>query len=202
LPVDGAVNSTTATVILRDLFSDNYKDNGTIPVWAMYKVHIKVYKDRNRETTATLYDSKLRPIFQFTARTHGQPGRSLYCSNGDTPTGLGYFDLNSPESDPKSYGPYPVNRVVAGIEGNMKLLLSNTHNTIRSGILLHTGEWDNWNPSQPMPNSHGCIHTHPDQCNQIWQLLVALGVKIHKNTDGKLPYPYTPQGVISIEQID
>ena len=22
----------------------------------------------------------------------------------------------------------------------------------RSGILLHTGEWENWNPSEPMPN--------------------------------------------------
>jgi len=26
----------------------------------------------------------------------------------------------------------------------------------RSGILLHTGEWENWNTSEPMPNRY-CI---------------------------------------------
>lgn len=25
----------------------------------------------------------------------------------------------------------------------------------RSGILMHTGEWDHWNPSEPMPNRLG-----------------------------------------------
>lgn len=199
---DGVVNATTAQALLDQYFNDNYRDDGTLPSWALYKVHIPVYRDRTRETIGTLYNKNLEPILRFNARTHGQPGRSLYCSNGDTPTGLGFFDLNSPEDDPKSYGPYPVNRVVSGIKGNMKLLLHNDTNTIRGGILLHTGEWDNWDPSQPMPNSHGCIHTHPDQCNQIWQALVKLGVKIRQNTDGKLPYPYVPQGVISVEQID
>lgn len=27
------------------------------------------------------------------------------------------FDLNSPEDDPKSFGPYPVNRAVQGLRG-------------------------------------------------------------------------------------
>ena len=64
-------------------------------------------------------------------------------------------DLNSPEpaSSEAFYGPYPVNRVVAGLRGNMGLLLStNASEAIRSGILLHTGEWANatdgaWDPS-------------------------------------------------------
>jgi hypothetical protein len=37
---------------------------------------------------------------------------------------------------------------------------------------------------------------------QIWQILVRIGVEVRNNTDGKLPYPYKPQGLISIEQID
>ena len=65
------------------------------------------------------------------------------------------MDLNSPEpaSSEAFYGPYPVNRVVAGLRGNMGLLLStNASEAIRSGILLHTGEWANatdgaWDPS-------------------------------------------------------
>lgn len=40
-----------------------------------------------------------------------------------------------------SYGPYPVNRVAWGIEGNQGFLLRNDANYIRNGILLHTGEW-------------------------------------------------------------
>jgi hypothetical protein len=33
-------------------------------------------------------------------------------SDGETPTGLAEFDLNSPEDDPVDYGPYPINRMV------------------------------------------------------------------------------------------
>jgi hypothetical protein len=43
-------------------------------------------------------------------------------------------------SDPVSFGPYPVNRFVQGLEGNMKVVISD----IRDGILQHTGEWPNW----------------------------------------------------------
>lgn len=39
------------------------------------------------------------------------------CGSGSTPTGLSTFDLNSPEPDPVSYGPYPVNRAVQGLKG-------------------------------------------------------------------------------------
>lgn len=37
---------------------------------------------------------------------------------------------------------------------------------------------------------------------QIWQILIRIGVEVRNNTNGKLPYPYKPQGLISIEQID
>lgn len=37
LPVSGAVNATTATAVLHKLSEDGYKDDGTIPAWALYK---------------------------------------------------------------------------------------------------------------------------------------------------------------------
>jgi hypothetical protein len=91
-----------------------------------------------------------------------------------------------------------VNRAVQGIVGNSQILESN----IRNGILLHTGEWSNWNTSMPMPNSHGCIHAHPQDIKTVWQKLIALGVQVRPNTFGKLPYPYVPQGLLSVEQQD
>ena len=56
-------------------------------------------------------------------------------------------------------------------------------------------EWPNWNPSMPMPNSHGCIHGHPEDIKMVWKILTnQLGVKVNYNVGGKLPYPYKPQG--------
>jgi hypothetical protein len=68
------------------------------------------------------------------------------------------LDLNTPENNPKLYGPYPVNRAVRGKKGNSLLILPN----IRDGILIHTGEWPGWEPGKEMPNSAGCIHIPPD----------------------------------------
>jgi hypothetical protein len=85
------------------------------------------------------------------------PGRNQFSPDGSTPTGLIEFDLNSPEDDPKSFGPYPVNRAVQGIRGNAAFLIP----SIRDGILLHTGEWPAWAPPAQMPNSAGCIHAWP-----------------------------------------
>lgn len=58
-----------------------------------------------------------------------------------------------------------------GIKGNAGIVISD----IRNGILLHTGEWKDWKPTEDMPNSHGCevaplqltdvlsgIHAHPE----------------------------------------
>jgi len=53
-----------------------------------------------------------------------------------------------------------------------------------------------------MPNTEGCIHTWPDFCDLVWQILVNLGVKIRTNPGGILPYPYASQGIISVEQYD
>jgi len=202
--VDGIFGDETASLLLKLHLSDGYHDDGKIPEGYKYKVHIPVFKNRSIEIMATLYDSKMNAMHTFKVRTHGQnditTGKDLseLCTDGNTPTGLSTFDLNSPESDPVSFGPYPINRAVQGIKGNAFIVISN----IRDGILMHTGEWSNWNPSMPMPNSHGCVHGHPQDIKQVWKMLVSIGVEVRNNTNGKLPYPYKPQGILSIEQVD
>lgn len=197
----GTFGPTTASELLRLHSADLYRDNNIMLPGYKYKVFIPVFRNRSLETMATLYDSQLNVRHVFKARLHGQNapnGDPLneFTSDGSTPTGLVTFDLNSPEPDPVDYGPYPVNRAVQGLQGNAKFLIPN----IRNGILLHTGEWDNWNPSLPMPNSHGCIHAHPDDIYIIWQILEKqLGVEVRENPLGKLPYPFVPQGLLSIE---
>lgn len=73
---------------------------------------------------------------------------------------------------------------------------------VRNGILQHTGEWPGWSPPMPMPNSDGCIHAFPGSIEKVWKLLVGLGVKVRKNPFGTLPYPFEPQGLLSVELID
>eukprot|EP00003_Mantamonas_plastica_P003568 TRINITY_DN1280_c0_g2_i1.p1 TRINITY_DN1280_c0_g2~~TRINITY_DN1280_c0_g2_i1.p1 ORF type:complete len:325 (-),score=59.27 TRINITY_DN1280_c0_g2_i1:100-1074(-) len=204
----GAFDVPTASAIIEKHLQDGYKDDGTIPAGAMYKVHIPVHLNRSIETMATLYDANMTVMHTFKVRTHGQNdmnGNQLnqYCSNGATPTGLSAFDLNSPENDPKDYGPYPVNRFTYGLKGNAAIILQNDRaKTIRDGILMHTGEWPNWTPNDPMPNSHGCVHGHPMDIKAVFNILTErLGVKVNQNTDGALPYPYKPQGVVSVELV-
>jgi len=200
----GRLNHNTAGLLLDRHLEDHYKDDKKIPQGYLYKVYIPVHKNRSIETIATLYNSQMAQLHKWRVRTHGQDDpvthRALnqLCGDGNTPSGLMTFDLNSPEDDPKDFGPYPVNRAVQGLKGNAKVIISD----IRDGILMHTGEWPNWNSSMPMPNSHGCIHGHPEDIKKVWQILVSLGVKVRPNTDGKLPYPYAPQGILSIEQLD
>jgi len=204
LDATGSFDQDTASSLLEQHLADGYKDNGLVPNGVMYKVYVPVYSNRSIETTATLFAGNGTILLNFTARTQGQVNNvtgiplNELCNSGSTPTGLMTFDLNSPEPDPISYGPYPVNRAVQGLEGNAAMVIS----YIRDGILLHTGEWANWNPSMPMPNSHGCIHAHPTDIKDIWDLLVSMGVEVRNNTFGKLPYPYPTQGILSIEQID
>jgi len=51
--------------------------------------------------------------------------------------------------------------------------------------------------------SNGCIHAHPSDQKKVVEILTKdLGVEIRKNPFGSLPYPYQPQGLLSIEQID
>lgn len=148
-----------------------------LPKQYLYKVYIPVHQDRSIETNATLFSNNGTVLLRFVVRCHGQNDANgiqfnMFSPNGVTPTGLTEFDLNSPESDPVPYGPYPVNRAVQGnktktkkekqttidfysllgLVGNSVFCISNTNSSIRTGILMHTGQWSNWSPPQPMPN--------------------------------------------------
>jgi len=184
----------------------------------LYKFHVPVHQNRSIETFATLYDANNNILLSFKTRQHGirsdgtsQPwpdfgdgdyGLNQFSSSGNTVTGLAEIDLNSPEPNPDVYGPWPINRVVRGLDGNALLLLPN----IRDGILIHTGNWSTstkaWTPEDPMPDSSGCIHAHPSDVQQIYEILVKIGVKVNPNTYSGKNYPYKPQGICVIELID
>ena len=149
------------------------------------------------------------------ATTNGCIGLNQFSHDGSTPTGLVEIDLNTPESSPRLYGPYPINWFVRGLSGNAEFLLgpaicdgeaagaaaAGALPPIRSGILVHTGAWANhsdWKAGRPMPNSAGCVHAYPEAIRTIWQMLIARGVVARPNSDGKLPYPYRPQGLASV----
>lgn len=210
VPSTGVFCKQTAAKVLDLLLYDGFKDDHKVPAGYKFKLYVPVHKDRTKETMAILLDAHAEPVYTFKVRAHGATNKdgtavNQFTRNGNTPTGLATFDLNSKEPNPKSFGPYPVVRVVKGLQGNSAIgyendtLLSN----YRSGILLHTGDWPNWNPSKPMPNSLGCIHCSPQDMKTIVDFLVnKLGVIVNKNPFGKLPYPYQPQGLIAIEQID
>ncbi|KAG2374871.1 hypothetical protein C9374_010245 [Naegleria lovaniensis] len=170
--------------------------NSTLQLPQPYKyyVHVPVYSNRSIETTCSLFDKFGNKRHFFTCRTHGQQNFNEFTSDGNTPTGLYTFDLNTPEDDPKEYGPYDVNRAVYGLKGNAFYI----YPKIRSGILLHTGEWSSYHP---MPNSHGCIHAQPQDIERIAQILKNdLGVVAHENLFGKYPYPFQQQGLLSVVQ--
>jgi hypothetical protein len=208
------VGPNTAQAVVSHLSSDGYVDDGR-PANAlgyMYKVVVPVHKNRSIETNATLYAGNGTAVFTFRVRAHGHdvghtnpwpdfnnvdPGLNMFSPDGNTPTGLIEFDLNSPEPIPKLYGSYPVNRAVRGLQGNAAWLIPN----IRDGILLHTGEWPGWSPPADMPNSAGCIHSWPANIERVWHTLVNMGVVVHPNTGGKLPYPYKPQGLLSVYEV-
>jgi hypothetical protein len=176
----GVFDEPIASVLLGNFSHDGYRDDGRPPraLGYKYKVHVQVHVNRSIEPTARLLDGYGNEIFSFVTRLHGVDslsnantwpyfnssgdGLNEFSSDGNTPTGLAEFDLNSPEDDPIKFGPYPVNRVVQGLKGNAAfLLINNESTTVRDGILMHTGAWSNysnWEPPAPMPNSLGCIH--------------------------------------------
>eukprot|EP00462_Mataza_sp_D1_P008504 CAMPEP_0175149520 /NCGR_PEP_ID=MMETSP0087-20121206/17295_1 /TAXON_ID=136419 /ORGANISM="Unknown Unknown, Strain D1" /LENGTH=287 /DNA_ID=CAMNT_0016435233 /DNA_START=15 /DNA_END=878 /DNA_ORIENTATION=- len=212
LPVTDKVDDTTADALLK-LSDDGYSDDGKAPSESghLYKVHLKVQRNRCLQANATLFGQNGTRLFEFVVRAHGHAetgdhpwpdytcdeGLNEFTSDGNTPTGLMSFDLNSPEGDARLYGPYPVNRAVAGLQGNAALLLPH----IRNGILMHTGEWPGWKPPAQMPNSAGCIHSWPQNIEHVWHLLVAEGVVVRDNPGGVTPYPYKEQGLLSVELI-
>uniref|UniRef100_A0A7S2SAX5 Peptidoglycan binding-like domain-containing protein n=1 Tax=Rhizochromulina marina TaxID=1034831 RepID=A0A7S2SAX5_9STRA len=218
LEASGILDEPTAAALLDCCLADGYRDSGESAgsQGFLYKVLVPVHQNRSVETTAKLLDANNTELLSFRVRAHGHRddgsaedwpdfgdgdfGLNELSSDGNTPTGLATIDLNSPEPADveEEYGPYPINRVVQGLQGNMGLLLSD----IRSGILLHTGEWPGWDASMDMPNSDGCLHAHPDDVDAIWQALVALGVQINDNPYSSKDYPYTPQGLISVELVE
>lgn len=215
----GILDENTANTLLDCCQCDHYVDAGLPAIQYgsqfKYKFLFTVSNNRSVETQGVLLDQNNKQMLTFHARLHGidvnhtiwpaysnTVGLNPLSSNGNTPTGLALIDLNSPETGPDAqeyYGQYPINRIVAGLSGNMALLLP----SIRTGLLLHTGEWPNWQPTDPMPNSDGCIHIHPTEVKTIADILInQLGVEMRVNSNGTLPYPYSPQGLISIQQFD
>lgn len=214
----GIFDAATAKKLLATCSNDGYKDNGikAKDMGKLYKVYIPVHANRSIESTAQLLDADNHVLHTFTARLHGyhtdgthsswpdyssDEGLNEFTSGGNTVTGLSLLDLNSPEPDPTLYGPFPVNRIVSGVEGNSAFLLPN----IRDGLLLHTGNWydSGWDPTKDMPNSSGCIHAHPEDVSRIYEILTEdLGVEVHDNPFSGKNYPYEPQGIISIQLID
>jgi len=169
----------------------------TLPGNYKYYVYAPVMSNRNIQTTCGLYDRLGKMLHSFTCRLKGQLEYNQLTSDGDTPTGLYSFDLNTPEDDPKEYGPYDVNRAVYGLKGNAQWI----YPKVRSGILLHTGEWNVQNGQ--MPDSHGCIHAMPQDIKLIAEILTnQLGIVAHENLFGKYPYPFQPQGLLSVVQMD
>jgi hypothetical protein len=223
LPATGSLDAATAAAVLELLSWDRYVDDGASPasLGYAYKVHIQVHANRSVEPTAHLIAGNGTTLFSFVTRLHGAdgyppgpwptwnstgPGLNQFSDSGATPTGLCELDLNTPEDNSTEFGPYPINRAVTGIKGNWRWIATNDARTmVRDGILLHTGMWNitGWAPPEPMPNSLGCIHAWPQSIYTVWQILTKeLGVTARPNTDGQLPYPYKPQGLLSVEQVD
>jgi hypothetical protein len=136
LKATGVMDDETASLLLSLHSADGVKDSGftAASMGYLYKVFIPVYTNRSIESSATLYDAYNNILMTFPARTHGHidttytgdygdVGLNQFTSNGNTITGLVEIDLNSPEPDPSLYGPWPVNRIVRGLEGNSKFML-------------------------------------------------------------------------------
>lgn len=220
LPVTGELDAVTAQRVLDELSEDGYIDNGK-PAQEFgykYKIFIPVYRNRSIETQAHLIHGNGTLLLTFHVRSHGHcepgicdnawpsfnsqtPGLNQFSPDGDTPTGLAELDLNGPELNATLFGPYPINRIVYGLQGNLGFLIP----AIRDGILVHTGEWSQhtspaWGPPAPMPNSAGCVHSWPEKIRTIANILQQeCGVVARPNSDGHRPYKYQPQGLISIQ---
>jgi peptidoglycan hydrolase-like protein with peptidoglycan-binding domain len=220
LQATGTLDATTAQLLLDLHSADGYVDNGftAASLGYKYKLHLPVYLNRSVESVATLFDANNKILIQFRTRSHGHRddgsegpwpdfgngdvGLNQFTSGGNTVTGLYEVDLNTPEPDPTLYGPYNVNRLVRGLEGNALLLTPN----IRDGLLFHTGDWstssDPWTPSEDMPNSSGCVHGHPNDIKQVAEELAKIGVVANPNPFSGKNYPYKPQGIAVVELIE
>jgi len=223
LAVSGDLDSPSAQELLNLHSLDGVADSGFTAksMGYKYKVSVPVHTNRSVETMGTLFDDNNNVLLTFKVRTHGlrddgtsaawpdfgstppDVGLNQFSSSGDTVTGVVEIDLNSPEPNPQVYGPWPVNRIVRGLQGNAQWLLPN----IRDGMLIHTGNWTTaghgeFDPlTMDMPNSSGCLHAHPNDIERIYKALVGIGVEVNDNTFSGKDYPYKPQGVAVIYQI-
>ena len=220
LPPTGVVDRATALALLDDAFTDDhYQDDGRSAAdhgaAYLYKILIPVHRNRSVQTNATFLDKHNNVLFRFPVRSKGHVhdgcgaplpeawpnfndtgfGLNQFSSGGMTPTGLTELDLNSPEGVDKLYGPYPVSRFVRGLSGNAAFLVPD----LRNGILIHTGEWPGWKEGEPMPNSAGCVHTWPEDVKRVWKTAtLKCGAEVRKNPFSALPYPFTPQALVSV----
>jgi len=212
LPATGIADSATTSLLLGLHSGDGYVDSGVVEAGYMYKVVIPVYRNRSIMTSASLYDADMNLLHSYKVKTHGQndpatgEALNMFSPDGATPTGLMEFDLNSPEPEPALYGPYPINRAVRalpGVDSNAAFLMrgkAGMGGQIRNGILQHSGAFLY---DAPLPNSHGCVHGYLPDIQAVWQILVTeVGAKVRQNPYGEIPYPYTPQGLLSIYQVD
>jgi len=219
---DASFGEESANAILSLHSQDGVRDSGftAASLGYLYKIHVPVHQNRSIETTATLYDANNVVLLEFTVRAHGHRdnddgtlpwpdfgdgdvGLNTFSSNGMTTTGIIEIDLNTAEPNATLYGPWPVNRLVRGLQGNAQFLLP----YIRDGQLLHTGNWTTastgeWNPTLPMPNSSGCLHAHPSAVEKIASLLTSVcGVTVNENPFSGKNYPFKPQGIMVVEAI-
>jgi hypothetical protein len=151
LDATGIINKSSADTLLKLYEADGYKDSGftAASLGYMYKFHIPVHTNRSIETYATLFDKDNKKLLSFKVRTHGKRadgttedwpdygngdvGLNQFSSSGNTVTGLVEIDLNTPEPSPEVYGPWPVNRIVRGLDGNAL-----TCKSINSLYLFHS----------------------------------------------------------------
>lgn len=218
----GDLDAASAQELLNTCSDDGIEDDGfkAADLGYKYKISLQVHTNRSVETLGSLFDGENNLLMNFHARTHGhrdddidygwpdfgsQPpddGLNMFTSNGNTVTGIIEVDLNSPEPNPQLYGPWPVNRLVKGLQGNAAWLLP----TLRDGMLLHTGNWSTeqkaWDSSMDMPNSNGCIHSHPEDVERIYKELTAIGVEVNENPFSGKKYPFKPQGIAVIYKVD
>jgi len=114
------------------------------------------------------------------------------------------MDFTSSHPERSGFGPYPINNLMRGIQGNAGLVVHGAgartvYPNMRGGVYLHTGYWSSWqDPGRVMPVSHGCIHTHPNAIKHIWDVLSSYNVKATPHGNGK----YQPRGLMSIEVIN
>lgn len=223
LTVSGELDAASAQELLNLHSLDGIQDTGfsAKSMGYKYKVSVPVHSNRSVETTGTLFDDSNNILLKFKVRTHGlrddgthdgwpdfgssppDVGLNQFSSSGDTVTGVVEVDLNSAEPNSQVYGPWPINRIVRGLQGNAAWLLP----TVRDGLLIHTGNWTTaehgvFDPlTMDMPNSSGCLHAHPNDVERIYKALIGIGVEVNENPFTGNNYPFKPQGVAVIYHV-